>query len=168
MKFITIISAAILLSACSNDAPVADDVAAPEEPQFRELPDRIRDSSNPSADIDYHSYSTDMAKFVGLEVGESHTSAVAKISAYFAPETLGEGKKQESSVSIYDRDGGSILLAVSDGLMDDSVKGESLYAVFAKEDLGEDGVTQTLVTYGLKVKCWRGENKDNWQTDLCP
>ncbi|MEE9348365.1 MAG: hypothetical protein V3U82_09220 [Robiginitomaculum sp.] len=163
MKLFTIISAALVLTACGNGAPVSDAIV-PDVPHGTALPDRTSDGSNPPADIDYDSYSMDMAKFVGLEIGESHTSAVAKISTYFTPEALGEGKQQESSVSIYDRDGGSILLAISDGLMDDSVKGESLYAIFSKD---EDGA-QTLVTYGLKAKCWRGENKDNWQIDLCP
>ena len=80
---------------------------------------------------------------------------------YFAPE---EGSNMiQTSQSIFERDDGSVMLYSAAGLPDDSIKAEEIYLILT----GEDGA-QTLQSFGLRLKCYRGENTTDWQNKPCP
>lgn len=112
-------------------------------------------------DIDFSSYSEDLAKFIKLEAGESNWAAIDKMRLYFAPE---DGKTiLQTKTSTFDRPDGSVMVYSVSGLKDDSVKAQELFMIFSGPKEG-----QILAAYGLKQKCQRGANTTNWQTKLCP
>ena len=112
-------------------------------------------------DIDFNAYSKGLAKFTGLKEGQSRGEAVDNVRLYFAPEN--GSAMISTSQSKFERDDGAVLLFSASGLPDDSVKAEEIYLIVS----GEAG-SQTLAAYGLRIKCHRGENTTEWQTDLCP
>ena len=59
-------------------------------------------------DIDFASYSEDLAKFVGLENGEDRWAAIDKMRLYFAPE---DGQTiLNTKTSSFDRPDGSVMI----------------------------------------------------------
>jgi len=117
-----------------------------------------------ASDIDFGSYNRDLAKFVKLEIGEPMASAESNTLAYFTPKASGEGNVRFEMDKLQGYIGGQAFIATIDGLVDDSVKAEQLYAI-GKKQADE---SFTLVDYGMRVKCWRGDNPNEWGTDLCP
>ncbi|WP_371398190.1 hypothetical protein [Fretibacter rubidus] len=123
------------------------------------------------ADIDFLSYSKDLARWVELDTMEPLESAVAKIETYFSPQggdindydVRQTGTQTESIFSSFDAEGGKVVLVERINMRDDSVKAQQFYAVFKKTD-----TTEVLIDYGMKIKCARGDNTTDWQTDNCP
>ena len=112
-------------------------------------------------DIDFNSFSKELAKWTGLKAGQSRGEAVDNVRLYFAPE---QGSQIIStSQSTFEREDGAVLLFSASGLPDDSVKAEEIYLILS----GDKGA-QTLAAYGSRIKCHRGENTTNWTTKLCP
>jgi len=112
-------------------------------------------------DIDFASYSEDLAKFIQLENGEESWAAIDKMRLYFAPE---DGQTiLQTKTTTFDRPDGSVMIYTVSGLRDDSVKAQELFMIFAGE---KDA--QILAAHGLKIKCQRGENTTQWTTELCP
>jgi len=163
---------ALLFAACSQQA---------ETPAVPEVPLPTGDVSVPAApdsasnimrisDIDFASYSRGLAKRVELELGESMSTATPKIESFFSPQggsvaDAGDSsrKKTETEFSTFGAEGGKVTLVERVNIKDDSVKAEQFYAIFKAK--GED---YKLADYGLKIKCYRGENTEHWQTSLCP
>ena len=112
-------------------------------------------------DIDFNSYSKDLAKFTGLKEGQSRGEAVDNVRLYFAPEN--GNTIISTSQSSFEREDGAVLLFSAKGLPDDSVKAEEIYLILS----GEKGA-QTLAAFGSRIKCYRGENTTEWTTELCP
>lgn len=112
-------------------------------------------------DIDFTAYSEAMARFTGLEVGQSRIEAIDNVRLYFAP---GEGADIiQTSQSIFEREDGAVMVFSAAGLPDDSVKAEEIYLITT----GAEGA-QTLQAFGSRIKCYRGENTTDWQTTNCP
>lgn len=171
MKRIAVISV-LVLTACSEQpkTPAVPDVPqplgsveAPAAPQSASQILRI-------ADIDFPSYSRGLADGVELELGESMATATPKLESFFSPqggsvEDAGDNsrKKTETEFSTFGAQGGKVTLVERVNIKDDSVKAEQFYAIFKVK--GEGFI---LADYGMKVKCYRGENTLNWQTALCP
>lgn len=171
MKRFAVITA-LLFAACSQQA---------ETPAVPELPLPPGDVSVPAApdsassimrisDIDFASYDRGLAKRVGIELGESMGAATPKIESFFSPqggsvEDAGDStrKKTETEFSTFGAEGGKVTLVERVNIKDDSVKAEQFYAIFKAKN--EDFV---LADYGMKIKCYRGDNIDKWQTELCP
>ena len=154
MKRFGLICLAVILTACgqaSTATPDTNSIASvPETPQPLTL-----------ENIDFSSYSEDLAKFVDLEIGEDSWASIDKMRLYFAPE---DGKTiLQTKTSKFDRPDGSVLIYTVSGLKDDSVKAEELFMIFAGES-----DAQKLAAYGSKIKCHRGENTTQWQTKPCP
>ena len=151
MKKITLICAALCVSACGQQAAKTTAPSAPPVPV----------KSMTLEDIDFASYSEDLAKFVGLENGEDRWAAIDKMRLYFAPE---DGQTiLNTKTSSFDRPDGSVMIFSASGFKDDSIKAQELFMIFAG-----DKDAQTLAAYGLKQKCHRGDNTTEWQTNLCP
>lgn len=162
----------IMLSACKADSTrdildVAGSTPALQEALSKDMQGGVPQPLSGilrASDIDFGSYSRDLAKFVKLEIGEPMASAESKTLAYFTPKASGEGNVQFEMDKLQGYIGGQAFIATIDGLVDDSVKAEQLYAI-GKKQVDEN---YTLVDYGMRVKCWRGENPNEWGTDLCP
>ena len=153
----------IILAACGQQIA--------ETPTLPEVPKATQSITTPSApptpksltleDIDFNSYSKDLAKWTGLKEGQSRGEAVDNIRLYFAPES-GNTIISTSQIS-FEREDGAVLIFSASGLPDDSVKSEEIYLILS----GAKG-TQSLAAFGSRIKCHRGENITEWQTDLCP
>lgn len=171
MKRFAVITA-LLFAACSQQA---------ETPAVPEVPLPSGDVSVPSApdsasnimrisDIDFASYDRDLAKWVKLELGESMDTATPKIESHFSPQggsvedaSDSTRKKTETEFSTFGAEGGKVTLVERVNIKDDSVKAEQFYAIFKAK-----GESFMLADYGMKIKCYRGDNTENWQTELCP
>ena len=145
-----------LLIACSAATNAAQEEASQKAAPA--IPTSTIEDITKIEQIDFTAYSTEMAKPVGLINGEAKAVSNDKIRAYFKPAKGSEGKAEYVFTELRG-EGGNVILAASNGLADDSIKGEELYAVF-KDD--------KLIIYGLRQKCWRGPNADVWQQTLCP
>ena len=169
MKHLAVITA-LFLTACSQQPETPAAVDAPLPLGTLEAP-ATPDSATGImriADIDFASYSRSLAKTVGLEIGEPMSTVTPKIETYFSPQGGGsEGdslrEKTETEFSTFGAQGGKVTLVERVNVKDDSVKAEQFYAIFKAK--GEGFI---LADYGMKVKCYRGENTLNWQTALCP
>ena len=168
MKRFALITA-LVLSACTEPSEIAD---APMPLDTLETP-AVPDSATGImriADIDFASYSRSLASSVRLEIGEPMSSVTPKIETYFSPQSTSPERssdtlreKTETEFSTFGAQGGKVTLVERVNIKDDSVKAEQFYAIFKAK--GEDFI---LADYGMKIKCYRGENTTHWQTDLCP
>ena len=151
MKKLALICTALCVSSCGQQAAETTAPSAPPAPV----------KSLTLEDIDFASYSEDLAKFVGLENGEDRWAAIDKMRLYFAPE---DGQTiLNTKTSSFDRPDGSVMIFSASGFKDDSIKAQELFMIFAG-----DKDAQILAAYGLKQKCHRGDNTTEWQTNLCP
>ena len=116
-------------------------------------------------DIDFNAYSQGLAGPLGLVMGESRLDSIDKIRLYFAPEPGVNMVNMTSST--FERDDGSVMLFARNNLPDDSVFAQEVYAVFSGPGNTEK-FNQTLASYGLRVKCRRGNTAMEWSTELCP
>ena len=116
-------------------------------------------------DVDFSTYSTELAEVVGLKIGETRLASTDKIRLYFSPEP--GTRFITSSSNTFERDDGAVFLFARTGIPDDSVKAQEVYAIFSGSG-GADKFKQTLAAYGMRIKCHRGENTTEWQTELCP
>lgn len=170
-------AALIVLSACSQqpgtpDAPQpSGSLEAPKAPEVPKAPDSATNIMR-IQDIDFGSYSRDLAKWVKLDLGENMAVAMPKIEEHFAPRsgTVEENpnvkqiaEKTQTEFSTFGAEGGKVTLVERINIKDDSVKAEQFYAIFKGKD--DDFM---LVDYGLKIKCQRGDNTQHWQTTVCP
>lgn len=112
------------------------------------------------SDVDFSTFSTELAHSLNFKDKESERSVTDKIHLAFKPQNTEtrDGHKEYAMTELKGQDG-SVLVATATGLADESVKAKQLYVVFKDE---------TLVTYGMKVKCWRADNPDIWQNTPCP
>ena len=150
MKKLALIFTALCVSSCGQQAAK---ITAPNAP-----PAPVK--SMTLEDINFASYSEDLAKFVGLENGEDRWAAIDKMRLYFAPE---DGTTiLNTKTSKFDRPDGSVLIYTVSGLKDDSIKAQELFMIFAG-----DINAQTLGAFGLKQQCYRGDNTTEWTTELC-
>ena len=165
MKAVYIIVAAIVLVSCGSQTS-----EAPSAPEVRNVVSET--TSTPPAvppmpksltldDIDFESYSKDLAKWTGLEEGQSRGEAIDNVRLYFAPKA--GNTIISTSQSIFEREDGAVLIFGAKGLPDDAVKAEEIYLIVS----GPKG-SQTLAAFGSRIKCHRGENITEWTTDLCP
>lgn len=171
MKRIAVISA-LLLAACSQqpETPALPDVPQPAGTvQVPAAPQSASEIMRIS-DIDFASYTRGLADGVELELGENMSAATPKLEGFFSPqsksteEAVDAGrKKTETEFSTFEAEGGKVTLVERVNIKDDSVKAEQFYAIFKAK--GEGFI---LADYGMKIKCHRGGNTENWQTELCP
>jgi len=156
-----IICAVIILAACSQQKTVETFSSVEKTATVNTGPSLPMPSKSLTLeDIDFSSYSEELAKFIQLEIGEESWAAIDKMRLYFAPED-GETILQ-TKTSTFDRPDGSVMIYTVSGLRDDSVHAQELFMIF---EGAEDA--QILAAYGVKIKCKRGVNTTQWQTELC-
>ncbi len=155
----------VLLSACnpfsdeSRDARVQSKAFVIKTGTATQTP--IFPKSKTIDDIDFGQYSRGLASFTDLKHGQSRIAAIDIVRLLFAPEQGANIIKTASST--FELEGGSVMLLSADGFADDSVRAQEFYLIFE----GEKGA-QKLADFGTRIKCWRGENTTDWQTELCP
>jgi len=162
MRVLPLIIGTLLLAACKLPTPPATKV--PETSTDVQPPAAPNMQGAKVDDIDFNSYSQDLANHLGLDLGETRLDAIDKIRLYFSPEP-GTNLVNLTS-STFELDDGSVMLFARNDLPDDSVFAEEIYAIFSGP--GEaNKFNQTLAAFGLRVKCRRGENAMEWTTELC-
>lgn len=171
MRAFFFIPAIAILSACAGETPAEPPVptapisATADLPRVVDMPAAPTVSASKLEDIDFKAYSPALAGIVGLTEGETRLESIDKIRLFLAP---GPGQRIISTASVtFERDDGAVLLFTNKDLPDDSVKAQEIYAVFSGPG-GDAKFNQTLAAYGMRVKCRRGANTTEWQTDLCP
>jgi len=109
--------------------------------------------------VSMEGFSHDMAKFVGLEEGESFAVSERKINAVFkAYEGHAEPQDINMDAAIVEA-GWKQVLVTQDGLMDGTVTGQQLLAVFDDE--------KNLISYGMRIKCHTETGSTDWQISIC-
>ena len=168
MKPVALLLSAALLAACNPEIAGTEtpsmassglENAGPADTAPPPLPDTR--AVQRLEDVDFNAYSQDLARFVGFERGEARIDAIDKVRLYFAPQ---DSEIVQTSTKAFDRPDGSVMIFSVSGLKDDSVKAQEIFLILSGPKEGQ----QTLAEYGMRIKCWRGENTENWQADLCP
>ena len=178
MRLATFILGACFLAACKAPAPATPEgvvpspvTSAPVAPTPPITAPAVQPPATPTLpagkieDIDFGSYTEELAGHIGLELGESRLDAIDKIRLYFAPEPGTSIINLTSST--FERDDGSVMLFAWNDMPDDSVFAEEIYAVFSGPG-GANKFNQSLAAFGLRMKCRRGENAMQWTTEICP
>jgi len=149
MKLTTLHAAAILgltiygLSGCSQADVESDE--AEKAPGFEY--------------VAMEGFSHEMAKFVGLEEGEDFAVSEGKINAVFKAYE-GHAKPQDIKMDAAIVEAGwKQVLVTQDGLMDGTVTGQQLLAVFDDE--------KKLISYGMRIKCHTETGSTDWQITIC-
>jgi hypothetical protein len=163
--FLTLASGFILLGCQASETtpPPTEAPAMPAAPKSPET--RAMLPAGKVDEIDFKSYSKELANRIGLIEGETRLDAIDKIRLYFAPEP-GTNMVNLTS-STFELDDGSVMLFARNNLPDDSVFAEEVYAVFSGPGEAKK-FKQSLAAYGLRIKCRRGDNAMEWTTELCP
>lgn len=163
MKHLSLKSIAILglsglaLTACSQASTDTAPVTAKTE-----TAKKVVEKIQKNAGFEYvamEGFSHDMGKWVGLKEGESFAAAEAKINAAFkAYDGHAEPKNISMDAQIVEADWKQVLVT-QDGLMDGTVTGQQLLAVFDEE--------KKLVSYGMRIKCHTAQGDTDWQATIC-
>jgi len=100
---------------------------------------------------------------LGLEIGMGSGDAENLIEARLKPETS-EGNQTYDLKLTPQTQNGYTLMAVADNMLDDSVQAQEITAIF------RPGQREAfiLAEYTVRVKCRRGNNAGQWQTQVCP
>lgn len=147
---------AAVLVACGSQ-----EIQAPEAPNVPNM-DGNQEAPKAAKTRDMSGFSKDLARFVGLKIGEPMDSAIDKIKTRLKPES--EGYITGTWETSDNGEGTKTFTGLAENLPDDSVKAEEITTVFQKT---EDG-SYRLSEYGARIKCWRGEKPNQWTTNLCP
>ena len=109
--------------------------------------------------VSMDAFNPDMAQFIGLGIGESFETARTKINTVFkaydghaVPQNI--GMKSEIVEA-----GWKQVLVTQDGVMDGTVTGQQLLAIFDED--------QKLITYGMRIKCYSDKGDTDWQKTVC-
>ena len=163
-----IVAAALFLAACSDaaDLPVAapgNDIVAGDA-EGVELPATLE--SDELYSIEQDAFSADLFNISTITLGMDSDDVEPILQEWADAVTEGEGSRNSSSsVRTSYREGGrTVILATREGLLDDSVAGEQVFAEFTP--VGP--LSNNLDFVGLRIKCARGANAGEWQTELCP
>jgi len=109
--------------------------------------------------VSMEGFSYDMAKFVGLKEGENFAVSEGKINAVFKAY---DGHAEPSDIRMESdivEAGWKQVVVTQDGLMDGTVTGQQLLAVFDEE--------KKLVSYGMRIKCHTETGSTDWQIAIC-
>ena len=109
--------------------------------------------------VSMENFSYDMAQFVGLKENDSFEEAEVKIKAVFKAY---DGHTEPTDIrmdSAVVEAGWRQVLVTQNGLMDGTVEGQQLLAVFDDEN--------KLISYGMRIKCYNEAGNSDWQATGC-
>ena len=147
---------ALLLVSCAQEAPVEDAAAAAQLPE-----DTVSGTASREA-VSAEQFSADLAPdflVAGLDTDE----ATPLLRDWLA-RAEGEGNRATNLSTRYEMDGRTVLIATIEGMADDSVDSQQIYAEFTP--IGP--LSNSLDFAGARIRCARGNNTTDWQTELCP
>ncbi|MGB6318644.1 MAG: hypothetical protein WBG08_08385 [Litorimonas sp.] len=130
---------------------MALDMVTPAAPGTPVMPD-ANVAFDPSA------YSETLAVGPALETGMDRYAATDALLLHYNDQAEGETRAKVSS-SERRVDGATLFVIRRSGLADDSIAAEETYALFDAE---------TLVAFGSRQQCRRGDTPNSWTTELCP
>jgi len=163
--FSLLLGSSLLVGCKASEAPIAPQVpSAPAVTETAQPPAAPLLPAGSLDDIDFSSYSPELASPFGLIIGETRLDSIDKIRLYFSPEPGTNMVNMTSST--FERDDGSVMLFARNNIPDDAIFSEEIYAVFSGSKT--DKFNQKLAAYGLRLKCRRGDNAMEWTTNLCP
>lgn len=145
MRSIILISA-LCLSACTSEQKVAV-----------QTDDTNLQAVTATSLHDMRDFSKGLAASLGLEEGMDRDTVEAEVRSYFGT-TASSGQIpifQSKTLA----DGEFEIVATRNGLADDSVKSEQVIVKFSDD---------VLIEYGMRVKCYRAPNPDDWTNKVCP
>jgi len=161
-KSITVLGLAIFgLVACSQASH--DNTLSQAKTKVTETAEKVA-TQKPQKSVGFEyvameGFSHDMGKWVGLKEGDSFAEAEVKINAAFkAYDGHAEPKNIGMDAQIVEADWKQVLVT-QDGIMDGTVTGQQLLAVFDEE--------KKLVSYGMRIKCHTAQGDTNWQAAAC-
>ena len=159
MKFLVSSSTAIIgLAICSLSGCSQTDVnTAPAE--VKAAAGKVVKKTPGFEYISMEGFSYEMAGFLGLQEGESFAVSEGKINAVFkAYDGHTEPQSIDMDATIVEA-GWKQVLVTQNGLMDGTVTGQQLLAVFNEDN--------NLVSYGMRIKCHTANGSTDWQTAIC-
>lgn len=104
-------------------------------------------------------FSHDLAQFVGLTEGESFAQSEAKINYVFKAYDGHEEPIDIRMDSTVVDAGWKQVLVTQDGLMDGTVTGQQLLAIFDED--------KKLISFGMRIKCHAENGSSDWQKHIC-
>ena len=101
-------------------------------------------------------YSRDLARFIPIEVGMDQFLVKDELLLHYNSDPQ-SGAKVSSAERLLD--GATLFVIRRSGLADDAIAAEETYALF------DEGI---LADFGSRQQCRRGDNPNQWTTELCP
>ncbi|MDB2438345.1 hypothetical protein N9W89_06485 [Hellea sp.] len=162
----TLASIAVLsLTACSQNttAPAADTATKKVAEKIPETAqETVQIATQGNSEFEYmfmDKFEPKFSEFVGLVPGESFDDSKPKIDAVF---TAYDGHAEPLAIRM-EQDvveaGWTQVLVTQDGLMDGTVAGQQLLAIY--DENGE------LVSHGMRIKCHKDDSVSEWQNTAC-
>ena len=150
---------AVALGACSKADVAAPSVKEVVQSEATSVAVAANKESNSYDYVSMEGFSHKMAKFVGLTEGEAFAESEAKINAVFKAY---DGQTQPVEISMDSQiveAGWKQVVVTQNGLMDGTVAGQQLLAIFDDE--------KKLVAYGMRIKCDTPNGSEKWQKHGC-
>ena len=151
-----------------NDDPVIEDTTETIVPDTKTEEPIDPDGTPDGSDMDVLEKTQEILNrqsitIPGLELGMGSGEAENLIEARLKPETS-EGNQTYDLKMTPQTENGYTLMGVADNMMDDSVQAQEITAIF------RPGQREAFVLseYTVRVKCRRGANAGQWQTQVCP
>ena len=146
----------LALTACSQGSAPASDTPT----KTAEATSQATDKTVPEYDFMLmEKFDANMGEFIGLVEGESFDQSKPKIDAVFRSY---EGHEAPVDIQIKKsivEAGWTEVIVTQDGLMDGTVAGQQLLAIYDDDD--------QLVTYGVRIKCHTKSGTSDWQNTVC-
>jgi len=104
-------------------------------------------------------FNRNLATFIGFRLGENIAQSTLKINAVFkAYDGHADPLDISTQTSVVEA-GWKQVLVTQDGLMDGTVTGQQLLAIFDDSD--------KLISYGMRIKCHSETADAMWQSEVC-
>ena len=187
MKYTLFFGACLLLACCGASDTSQKSAAAIAKPKVKPIV-RIQRGDGPMLDFSNiidpntgqgmilltvmeEAYPQALAEDIGLLKGENMYTVQKKVGAYMGKPLIGTGVEhmdewdyERNILRVQTDDGGTIIMAMQEGLTDAYLEGEQILLIFSKNPQGG----YSLDRYGRAVKCKKGENTRKYQTMPCP
>lgn len=128
---------------------IARDMVTPQTPGTPVMPSGL-------ARIDSEDYSKELARFIPIELGMDRYAVIDELRLYYGADASVSSRISSTEQQV---DDDLIVMFRRSGLEDDSVAAEETFARFTDD---------MLIDFGSRIQCYRGENANEWTTDLCP
>lgn len=148
----------VIFTACSQNASTASQGVS--QHTSSETATKTAQKDTEFKYISMEGFNPAFGKFVGLEIGETFAQSEPKINAVFKAYQGHEEPVDIRMNSTIVEAGWKQVLVTQDGLMDRTVAGQQLLAIYDENE--------ELVTYGMRIKCHTtGGGVSEWRSTIC-